>query len=1043
MAAETFGIAASALAVVELSAKVVQKCTQYTQGVLGAKADIERVTGEVTGLGELAASIQQLSSKSPAELDTFQRLQRLLTQCQSRLTDVQAGLEPGKRQTTMTKLGLRALTWPLKSKNTEKIITDVHRLTQLLSDAMQVDQTAILLDIDQRAILEKLPVADGAPTIRMPTNTAHSWAENPSTQPVFWLNGMAGTGKSTISRTLAAAFKARGTLGATFFFKRGEGDRGKASRLLTTIAGQMIQVVPSMACHVQDALKADGTIVSKALQEQFDKLIKEPISKIPSSASSSNHCLIIVDALDECEQKEDIITLIRLFSKQRAGPVQLKFFLTSRPEIQARLGFSTVDGKYSKYILHKTAESQIKRDITAYFEHELAQIRLRFNQDTFETSRQLPTNWPATADLRDLVEMAIPLFIFASTVCRFIGDDRRGGPDQQLNRVLKYKSRSQESALDATYLPVLDQMVEGLALRDLELVTQRFHQIVGSIVTLADLLSVSALARLIAVPTETINDVLRMLHSVLDIPRSWQEPVRMFHLSFRDFLVNQERREGPFWIDEEDMHRQLARACLDILKRSPLIDVRVIEDPEIRRELMLYWDLVNTPVPLETIYACQYWVFHFQGSAASDSLAPQVWEFCTNHILQWIEAITWMGKLREGFDMLKTLHSVFTREIDYELLVLLEDSMRFIQAAYLQLNQVPTQTYALASAFSPINTINRDLPKKNLVEWAFMGRQRPLISDQHQQIHGKRTTSIKSITFSPSGELMSFVSTDSSVIICSASTGEHFQTLEEHSGMINAVSFSSDSRLIALASSDATITLWSVQSARRVQTLMGHSKSVDAVAFSPNGRFIVSKSALPQIILWAIDETGRWEMLQSLLLRGTNWNEPDTQNFLYSLDANDHWTLNRGMTGSRQGHMDGRCTLVHGGPEDAGLCYSADATMRTCSILSQTHNVTIFRSSDEGDQCRTIQPSAQIGTITCKPNGQLAALVFTNSTVILWAGHPAEILYATHASEAIGIPYDTPTSPANYPSYVTDTTKDRISLIAFSPDSSQVACIIR
>jgi WD40 repeat protein len=261
--------------------------------------------------------------------------------------------------------------------------------------------------------------------------------------------------------------------------------------------------------------------------------------------------------------------------------------------------------------------------------------------------------------------------------------------------------------------------------------------------------------------------------------------------------------------------------------------------------------------------------------------------------------------------------------------------------------------------------------------------------------------------------------------------------------MINAVSFSPDSRLIASASSDATITLWSIQSVRRVRTLLEHSKSVDAVAFSPNVRFIVSKSALPQIILWAIDATRRWEMLQSLLLHGRNWNGPDTQNFLYSLDANDHWTLNRDKTGSHQAHMNGRCTRVQGDTEDAGLCHSADATMRTGSILSQTRNVTIFRSSDEGDQCRTFQPSAQIGTFTCKPNGQLAALVFTNSTMILWAGHPAEILYATLASEATGVPLDAPMSLANYPSNIADTTKDRITLISFSPDSSQVACIIR
>lgn len=50
------------------------------------------------------------------------------------------------------------------------------------------------------------------------------WADDPDAQTIFWLKGMAGTGKSTISRTMAQTFADTGRLGASFFFKRGEAD---------------------------------------------------------------------------------------------------------------------------------------------------------------------------------------------------------------------------------------------------------------------------------------------------------------------------------------------------------------------------------------------------------------------------------------------------------------------------------------------------------------------------------------------------------------------------------------------------------------------------------------------------------------------------------------------------------------------------------------------------------------------------------------------------------------------------------------------------
>jgi gluconate kinase len=56
-------------------------------------------------------------------------------------------------------------------------------------------------------------------------NEIKDWAENPDKSPVFWLNGLAGTGKSTIAQTIAERVFAEGQLGASFFCSRDVEDR--------------------------------------------------------------------------------------------------------------------------------------------------------------------------------------------------------------------------------------------------------------------------------------------------------------------------------------------------------------------------------------------------------------------------------------------------------------------------------------------------------------------------------------------------------------------------------------------------------------------------------------------------------------------------------------------------------------------------------------------------------------------------------------------------------------------------------------------------
>jgi hypothetical protein len=188
--------------------------------------------------------------------------------------------------------------------------------------------------------------------------------------------------------------------------------------------------------------------------------------------------------------------------------------------------------------------------------------------------------------------MAVPLFIFAATVCRFLAGRKCGNPRKQLKKIITYQSRSQVSKLGTTYFPVLDQIADGLSPQEINEVLTNFQLIVGSIVILASPLSVCSLARILSVPEEDINDTLDLLHSVLNVPPSSHSPVRLFHISFSDFLVHADKRirynhQGPipnrFWIDEPITHQKLVQNCLRLLEKCLQQDICNLAWPGILR----------------------------------------------------------------------------------------------------------------------------------------------------------------------------------------------------------------------------------------------------------------------------------------------------------------------------------------------------------------------------------------------------------------------------------------------------------------------------
>lgn len=489
------------------------------------------------------------------------------------------------------------------------------------------------------------------------------WAEDPQGECVFWLNGMAGTGKSTISRTVAQSFSDKGDLGASFFFKRGERHRGNAAQLFTTIASQLVAKEPSLAPYVRAAIEADPTIVSKALRQQFEQLILEPLRNMKHSSDTKRTIVLVVDALDECERDEDIRAIIYLLSQGNTlSSVQLRAFVTSRPELSAQLGFQGIKGKYQGLVLHDIPEQIIEGDIAAFLDSELKKIRDDHNCLS-HGGRRLPLGWPGPQIVQDLVQMAAPLFIFATTICRFIRDQAWSDPEGQLAKVLEYRSRTQQSdinKLDATYRPVLDRLLVGQSEATKKSLADDFRNIVGSIVLLAEPLSTSALASLLAIPRFNIDRRLLSLHSVLSIPVSAESPIRIFHLSFRDFLVDPSKHAtNPFWIDEKATHEKIAMRCLALLSSNDHLkkDICNLEMPGTAR-VDIPLAAIDSHLPADVRYACLYWVYHAKQSSACITADHPIYLFLKRHFIHWLEALGLLGSISESIAMIRALQSL-------------------------------------------------------------------------------------------------------------------------------------------------------------------------------------------------------------------------------------------------------------------------------------------------------------------------------------------------------------------------------------------------
>ena len=358
------------------------------------------------------------------------------------------------------------------------------------------------------------------------------WVDDPHPrQPIIWLNGPAGAGKSAIAQTIAGRCSGE-QLAASFFFLRNSSDRGTATRLFTTLAWQLAKNIPELLPYTESAVETEPLFPTKSLDIHFDRLIIQPLQKL--LCDKPDFCpqksLVVIDGVDECTPDRDQMLFLMLIGDALAKThIPLRFLICSRPEPHIQEVFEAEDMTGITQAVSLNDQFKPDDDIRRYLEDEFARIRAQHK--LFKLSLE----WPPRTTIDQLVSKSSGQFIYASTVVKFV-DDIYADPRERLDIVLNthpVNSTSPFAELDHLYIQILSQQPNIRLLRDL----------FALIIALRNP-KIKFVCRRLRIREEQLECKLLRLRSLVHISHP---DITTYHLSLHDFFLDK-KRAGKYFI---------------------------------------------------------------------------------------------------------------------------------------------------------------------------------------------------------------------------------------------------------------------------------------------------------------------------------------------------------------------------------------------------------------------------------------------------------------------------------------------------------------
>jgi hypothetical protein len=473
-----------------------------------------------------------------------------------------------------------------------------------------------------------------------------TWMADTKDKPVFWLTGVAGTGKTTVAKSVADMAREKNHLVVTFFFSHAYADRRDHTKVIATLAYQMARDA-RLRPHILAAIDSDKDMATSSTAIQVKKLLIDGL-RAPSFLPEER-IIIVLDALDECQKDSNRINGGDLIPTLLMGLKDIPFvkvLLTSRPESSIERMFMRQDlqGATFTLALHRDIEKgMVRADIAHYLDHELSKLRFAIPNSPL---------FPTEEDMRILVERADTLFIYARTVVEYVSDPD-GRPDRRLAALIQAKpgrSGRGYGRLDELYSYILKDASGSST--PFDSVDGDLRSVLIALVLAQQPLTADGLAVMARVDQDTCHECLRRISALLDYRHDSDEPVRLMHLSFSDFLLDPRRCSSlpGYMVDVARDHLRFVEYCLELMNKALRYDICRIRDPSLlNAEVTDIEGRLLEHVSESLRYACRFWVTHWLEHIRIARIQAQIPSgleaFCAQHLLHWIEVLSLTGSL--------------------------------------------------------------------------------------------------------------------------------------------------------------------------------------------------------------------------------------------------------------------------------------------------------------------------------------------------------------------------------------------------------------